>query len=113
MLDPNIQCATGGPPSSGYYNVIEGYDAYNKAMTDSEGRGQPRASRASPTIDDLTTAFKLTRSDGSFLRALAMGWAFIRPAATTEHKVTETPPPFVGPYKITKYVLGQVGHDRS
>ncbi len=102
MLDPNIQCATGGPPSSGYYNVIDGYDAYNKAMTDSKGTDNPGISGIT-AVDDSTVSFKLTAVDGSFLRALAMGWAFIRPAAT-EHKVTDTPPPFVGPYHLTKYV---------
>jgi ABC-type transport system substrate-binding protein len=102
MVDPNIQCATGGPPSSGYYNVIEGYDAYNKAMTDSKGADNPGISGIT-VVDDLTTSFKLTTVDGSFLRALAMGWSFIRPASTP-HKVTDTPPPFVGPYHLTKYV---------
>ena len=102
MLDPNIQCATGGPPSSGYYNVIEGYDAYNKAMTDSKGADNPGISGIT-VDDDPTVSFKLTTVDGSFLRALAMGWGFIRPASTP-HKVTDTPPPFVGPYHLTKYV---------
>ena len=102
MVDPNIQCATGGPPSSGYYNVIEGYDEYNKAMTDSKGADNPGISGIT-VVDDLTVAFKLKEVDGSFLRALAMGWGFIRPAATP-HKVTDTPPPFVGPYHLTKYV---------
>ena len=102
MLDPNIQCATGGPPSSGYYNVIDGYDAYNKAMTDSKGADNPGISGIT-VDDDSTVSFKLTAVDGSFLRALAMGWSFIRPASTP-HKVTDTPPPFVGPYKLTKYV---------
>jgi peptide/nickel transport system substrate-binding protein len=32
-----------------------------------------------------------------------MGWSFIRPESTP-HKVTDTPPPFVGPYHLTKYV---------
>jgi ABC-type transport system substrate-binding protein len=102
IVDPNIQCATGGPPSSGYYNVIEGYDAYNKAMTDSKGVDNPGISGIT-AVDDLTTSFKLTEKDGSFIRALAMGWSFIRPASTP-HKVTDMPPPFVGPYHLTKYV---------
>ena len=102
MLDPNIQCATAGPPSSGYYNVIDGYDAYTKAMTESKGTDNPGISGIT-VVDDLTVTFKLSAIDGSFLRALAMGWGFIRPAATP-HKVTDTPPPFVGPYHLTKYV---------
>jgi peptide/nickel transport system substrate-binding protein len=102
ILDPNIQCATGGPPASGYYAGIDGYDAYNKAMTDSKGKDNPGISGIT-VDDDLTTSFHLNAPDGSFLRALAMGWAFIRPASTP-HKVSDTPPPFVGPYHITKYV---------
>ena len=102
MLDPNIQCATAGPPSSGYYNVIDGYDAYTKKMTDSKGTDNPGISGIT-VVDDLTVTFKLSAIDGSFLRALAMGWGFIRPAATP-HKVTDMPPPFVGPYHLTKYV---------
>src|SRR4051794_22570092 len=41
ILDPNIQCATGGPPSSGYYAGIVGYDEYNTKMTDSKGKDNP------------------------------------------------------------------------
>jgi ABC-type transport system substrate-binding protein len=103
MLDPNIQCATGGPPSSGYYNVIDGYDAYTKKMTDTKGKTNPGI-KGIVAVDDLTTEFHLTAQDGSFIRALAMGWSFIRPA-TTEHKNMDTPPPFVGPYKIANYTV--------
>src|SRR5258705_10922509 len=71
-------------------------------MTDSKGTDNPGISGIT-VDDDLTTSFHLTKVDGSFARALAMGWAFIRPASTP-HKVTDTPPPYVGPYKITKYV---------
>ena len=102
ILDPNIQCATGGPPASGYYNVIKGVDAYTKAMTDSKGANNPGISGIK-AVDDQTVEFTLTKKDGAFLRALAMGWSFIRPASTP-HKNLETPPPFVGPYKVTKYV---------
>jgi peptide/nickel transport system substrate-binding protein len=103
ILDPNIQCATGGPPSSGYYAGIVGYDDYNTKMTDSKGQDNPGISGIK-TVDDLTTSFTLTAPDGSFLRALAMGWSYIREASKTEHKVTDLSPPYVGPYKITKYV---------
>jgi ABC-type transport system substrate-binding protein len=103
MLDPNIQCATAGPPSSGYYNGIVGYDDYNTKMTDSKGKDNPGIAGIK-TVDDLTTSFTLTEPDGSFLRALAMGWSYIREASKTEHKVTDLSPPYVGPYKITKYV---------
>ena len=101
ILDPNIQCSTGGPPASGYYGVIDGASDYMTAMTDSKGKTNPGISGIT-AVDDLTTEFKLGKVDGSFTRALAMGWAFIRPAST-EHKVTATPPPYVGPYKITNY----------
>src|SRR4051812_41972004 len=102
ILDPNIQCATGGPPSSGYYAGIVGYDEYNTKMTDSKGKDNPGISGIK-TVDDLTTSFTLSAPDGSFLRALAMGWAYIREASKTEHKVTDLSPPYVGPYKITTY----------
>ena len=101
MLDPNIQCGTGGPPASGYYNGIVGYDEYSKTMTDSKGKKNPGISGIK-VVDDKTVSFELAAPDGSFPRALAMGWAFIRPASTP-HKVTDTPPPFVGPYHIKEY----------
>ena len=101
MLDPNIQCGTGGPPASGYYNGIVGYDAYSKTMTDSKGKKNPGISGIK-VVDDQTVSFTLTKPDGAFPRALAMGWAFIRPASTP-HKITDTPPPFVGPYHIKSY----------
>ena len=103
MLDPNIQCATGGPPASGYYGVIKGASEYMDAMTASKGKKNPGISGIK-AVDDLTTEFTLTKADGSFPRALAMGWAFIRPAATP-HKKTDTPPLYVGPYKISDYQL--------
>jgi len=105
MMDPNIQCATGGPPASGYYSGIKGVDAYTKAMTDSKGANNPGISGIT-TPDNLTTQFTLTAADGSFPRALAMAWAFIRPASTP-HKKTDTPPPYVGPYTISDYQLNK------
>ena len=48
-------------------------------MTDSKGKDNPGISGIK-AVDDLTTEFTLTEADGSFPRALAMGWAFIRPA---------------------------------
>ncbi len=103
MLDPNIQCATGGPPSSGYYSGIVGEPEYSDAMTSSKGKKNIGISGIK-AVDDLTTSFTLAKSDGSFPRALAMAWAFIVPASTP-HKKSDTPPPFVGPYKITDYQL--------
>ena len=103
MLDPNIQCATGGPPASGYYSGIVGESEYADAMTKSKGKNNIGISGIK-AVDDLTTSFTLTKADGSFPRALAMGWAFIVPASTP-HKKTDTPPPYVGPYKISDYQL--------
>jgi peptide/nickel transport system substrate-binding protein/oligopeptide transport system substrate-binding protein len=102
MLDPNIQCATGGPPSSGYYNVLEGYDEFTKALTDDPAADADLAGVRA--VDDLTTEFTLTKADGGFLRALAMGWAFIR-KADTPHQILESSKDiqYVGPYRITDY----------
>ena len=85
MLDPNIQCATGGPPASGYYGVIEGIDAYSEALS-----ADPAADAeisGITVVDDLTTEFKLVAEDGAFVRALAMGWSFIRPASTPRDSI--------------------------
>ena len=51
-------------------------------------------------LDRLERMF--TEPDGSFPRALAMAWAFIRPASTPRKK-TDVPPPSVGPYRISDY----------
>ncbi len=103
ILDPNIQCATGGPPSSGYYSGIVGVTEYSDVMTSSNGKENPGISGIK-AVDELTTEFTLVEADGSFPRALAMAWGFIIPASTP-HKKTETPPPYVGPYKISDYQL--------
>jgi len=103
MLDPNIQCATGGPPASGYYSGIVGESEYSDAMTKSKGKNNIGISGIK-AVDDLTTSFTLAKPDGSFPRALAMAWAFIVPASTP-HKKMDTPPPYVGPYKISDYQL--------
>ena len=103
ILDPNIQCATGGPPSSGYYSGIVGVTEYSDVMTSSKGKKNPGISGIK-AVDELTTEFTLVEADGSFPRALAMAWGFIIPASTP-HKKTETPPPYVGPYKISDYQL--------
>jgi oligopeptide transport system substrate-binding protein len=104
LLDPNIQCATGGPPSSGYYGVIEGVTEYDTAL--SEDPTADAEISGITVVDELTTEFKLTTVDGAFVRALAMGWSFIRPASTPR-AIAETPPLFVGPYSISSYDLDQ------
>jgi oligopeptide transport system substrate-binding protein len=100
MMDPNVQCSSGGPPSSGYYAVIEGATEYNEAKGADPAADVEITGITTP--DELTTEFTLTQPDGAFLRALAMGWSFIRPA-DTPHEVLETPPPFVGPYSISEF----------
>lgn len=100
MLDPNIQCSTGGPPASGYYSVIEGVDDFSTKLTD-DPKAEATISGIT-AVDDTTVEFKLAKADGSFVRLLAMGWSFIIPSETTR-EVTETPPPFVGPYKVSDY----------
>ena len=100
MLDPNIQCATGGPPSSGYYSVIKGFDEFTTALEEDPAA---KASLAGITAtNELTTEFTLNQPDGSFPRLLAMAWSFIRPA-NTPHEVLDVPPSYVGPYKIETY----------
>ncbi|MEZ5243702.1 MAG: ABC transporter substrate-binding protein [Acidimicrobiales bacterium] len=104
MLDPNIQCATGGPPSSGYYDVIAGVAEYSEALT-----ADPAADAEISgivAVDELTTEFTLTAEDGAFVRALAMGWSYIRPASTP-HEILEVSPPYVGPYYISDYQVDQ------
>jgi peptide/nickel transport system substrate-binding protein len=101
MLDPNIQCGTGGPPASGYYAGLKGYADWNTAMEESKGKDNPGIPGIE-VVDDLTVAFTLEAPDGAFPRALAMGWSYIRPS-DTPHKVLETSAPFVGPYRIKEY----------
>ena len=105
MLDPNLAPGTGGPGPAGYYNVIVGVDAFTKAMHDSQGRSASTISGIT-AVDELTTTFRLIEPDGSFLRALAMAWAFIRPVSTP-HAITDLPPPFVGPYRLSSHHEGQ------
>jgi ABC-type transport system substrate-binding protein len=102
MLDPNIQCSTGGPPASGYYSVIKGADSYAKTMTDSKGKTNPGISGIT-TPDPQTVVFQLTQPNGSFIRLLAMGWSYIREASQTKDEVSALGPPWIGPYKIQQY----------
>jgi len=104
ILDPTIQCATGGAPASGYYDDIVGVPDYVDAMKESDGKSTIGI-RGIKVVNALTTSFTLTEADGSFPRALAMGWAFIIPSSTP-HEQRETPPPFVGPYAISDYQAG-------
>ncbi|MFM9124787.1 MAG: ABC transporter substrate-binding protein, partial [Actinomycetota bacterium] len=101
MLDPNIQCGTGGPPASGYYAGLKGYADWNTAMEESKGK-ENIGIAGIKVVDDLTVSFELEAPDGSFPRALAMGWAYIRPS-DTPHTITDVSPPFVGPYRIKEY----------
>jgi ABC-type transport system substrate-binding protein len=104
ILDPTIQCSTGGPPASGYYDGIVGATEYIDELQRSDGTSAIGI-RGIKVVDDVTTSFTLTEADASFPRALAMGWAFIIPAGTPREQV-KTPPPFVGPYMISEYQAG-------
>ena len=106
LLDPNIQCATGGPPSSGYYDVIAGVAEYSEALT-ADSAADVEISGIT-VVDELTTEFTLTKEDGAFVRALAMGWSYIRQAsAMTPGEIPAESPPFVGPYVISDYQVDQ------
>ena len=85
--------------------MIVGVDAFTKAMHDSQGRSASTISGIT-AVDELTTTFRLSEPDGSFLRALAMAWAFIRPVSTP-HAITDLPPPFVGPYRLSSHHEGR------
>ena len=104
MLDPAVQCATGGPPASGYYKGIVGMAEYTEARAGASGERESGISGIK-VVSELTTSFTLTEADGSFPRALAMPWSFIVPASTPPTR-SATPPPFVGPYSITRYEPG-------
>lgn len=105
ILDPAIQCATGGPPASGYYAGLVGMAEYTEAMATASGARDSGISGIR-VVSELTTSFTLTEADGSFPRALAMPWAFITPASTPPAR-SATPPPFVGPYSITGHEPGR------
>ena len=111
MLDPNIKPGTGGPAGSGYYNVIVGVDAFATAMHDSHGASASTISGI-VAVDELTTEFHLTQADGSFLRALAMAWAFIRPAST-RHTILLLATAVRRALQALVPPRGQDGHDRS
>jgi ABC-type transport system substrate-binding protein len=110
ILDP----ASGffdGPLGSGYYNVLAGFDAFTK--TEKKGEDKvPAADRAKEisgikVIDESTVEFTTTKPNPAFVRATAMGWAYIRKAGMPHrHLKPEEMPTIqaVGPYKFTKYV---------
>lgn len=109
ILDP----ASGfydGPLGSGYYNVLVGFDAYTKTETKGEDK-VPAADRAKEisgikVIDDLTVEFSTTKPNPAFVRATAMGWAYIRKAGVPHrHLKPEELATIqaVGPYKFTEY----------
>ncbi len=109
LLDP----ASGfydGPLGSGYYNVLAGFDEYTKTVTEGSDK-KPDPNRAKEisgikVVDDLTVEFTTTKPNPAFLRATAMGWAFIRKAGLPHrHLKPEELPTIqaVGPYKFTEY----------
>jgi ABC-type transport system substrate-binding protein len=109
MLDP----ASGfydGPLGSGYYNVLVGFDEYTK--TEKKGEDKvPAADRAKEisgikVIDESTVEFTTTKPNPAFVRATAMGWAYIRKAGVPHRHLKPeelTTIQAVGPYKFVGY----------
>lgn len=105
MLDPVGQCAAGGPPASGAYAALRGYGAWAaaRAAGDDDAGPLPGVRR----VDRLTVEFALDAADPSFAQALALPWAFIRPADAPAAGPEGGPPPFVGPYRVALVERGQ------
>ena len=72
-------------------------------------RGTARADIPGIETDDQTgkITITLTRPDGSFTHVLAMWFAGLVPGDTPFRDLTRSPPPGVGPYKITRSVPGR------
>ncbi len=96
LLDPAAQCASGGPPASGYYDGLAGYPAWAAARVAGDDAGALPGVRA---VDALTVEFALRAPDPDFAYALALPWAFIHPADAAARD-DGGPPPFVGPYRL-------------
>ena len=103
-LDP-VSGFTDGALGSGYYNVIDGFDAYTK--TDDKGAPAPdRAKEISGiVVNGDTVEFHLTKPNPSFLFATALRFMTIIPKAT-KHGHTDLPPPGTGPYMLSEYTPG-------
>ena len=84
---------------SAFYLVIEGAQDYIDA-------GKPEGDISGIETDDQTgkITIKLSETDGSFLHVLAMWFAGLVPGDTPFENLTESPPPGVGPYKVTESV---------
>jgi peptide/nickel transport system substrate-binding protein len=104
MLDPAAQCASGGPPASGAYAALAGYPDWAAARAAGDDAGPLPGVSA---VDRLTVEFALAEPDPSFAHALALPWAFIRPADAPAAGPDDGPPPFVGPYRVTLVERGR------
>jgi peptide/nickel transport system substrate-binding protein len=84
---------------SSFYLGIAGAEKYLKA-------GKPNGDISGITADDATgdITIKLTSKNGSFSFFLAMNFAGLVPSGTPFKNQTTSPPPGVGPYKLTSSV---------
>ncbi len=82
-----------------FYERIEGAEEYAKA-------GRPRGDISGITTDDASgkVTVRLTEAYGPFANVLAMNFAGMVPGDTPFRNLTKTPPPGVGPYRITRSV---------
>ena len=82
-----------------FYEVIQGATDYIEA-------GKAEADIPGIETNDKTGEITITLAepDGSFSHILAMNFAGVVPGDTPFKNLTKTPPPGVGPYKITKSV---------
>ncbi|MGA0122277.1 MAG: ABC transporter substrate-binding protein [Gaiellales bacterium] len=103
MLDPAAQCAGGGPPASGAYAALAGYPDWAERRRAGEDAGPLPGVRV---VDPRTVEFALAAPDPGLTDALALPWAFIRPADAPAARADRGPPPFVGPYRIARLERG-------
>ena len=106
MLDPNLAPAMGGP----WTRRLLQRDRRRRRVHESDARlarpvgfDDQRHHRGRRTDDDVPPE---RTGRVLFLRALAMAWAFIRPVSTP-HAITDLPPPFVGPYRLSSHHEGR------
>jgi ABC-type transport system substrate-binding protein len=105
-----LKFGDGSPVTAADYNVLAGFDEYTK--TEKKGEDKvPAPDRAKEisgikVIDDATVEFTTTKPNPAFVRATAMGWAYIRKAGVPHrHLKPEELPTIqaVGPYKFKEY----------
>jgi peptide/nickel transport system substrate-binding protein len=84
---------------SAFFLVIDGAQDYIDA---GKCNGDIKGIETNDETGDIT--INLTEPDGSFSNVLAMWFAGLVPGDTPCKNLTETPPPGVGPYKVTESV---------